>query len=85
MIADWKPIESAPKDRQIMLTDGKRIELGTWAAHLNQYYLDEPTTDEYGNKIDWGYRGGWELNGLTPDEDDRTMDATMWDEMPQLP
>jgi hypothetical protein len=33
-MSDWQPIETAPKDRRILLADAENVETGEWSKEL---------------------------------------------------
>lgn len=41
----WQPIETAPKDRQIMLWDGEYVTQGAWCSHGAGYWLPAEAND----------------------------------------
>ncbi len=52
---DWQPIETAPKNRDIILTDGKLVSQGGWISDLDQ-------GAEYEGQI--GMAGWWSVAGV---------------------
>ena len=86
MKADWKPISTAPKDgTKIMGCEGSAIEPVVWEKEANYRYVDEPVLDKWGEETNYVAQGHWLANGLTSDEEDRTLNPTHWDFMPDLP
>gem|GEM_PF-6904663 len=86
MKAEWKLIDTAPKDgTTILVCEGKNIEPVTWDKDLNEQYVDEPVLDKYGDETNYMTTGGWAANGLTSHEETRQLYPTHWDYLPELP
>jgi hypothetical protein len=35
-VSAWQPIETAPKDADVILTDGRRVSQGGWLSEIDQ-------------------------------------------------
>lgn len=57
---DWKPISTAPQDREIMVTDGVRVSFATWTELF--------TPNMRGEKFVWKCREWGEANPTHWDE-----------------
>lgn len=65
----WKPIEDAPKDRNIILTNGKVVSEGGWLSDMD-------VGAEYEGQC--GMAGWWSVEGMDGK-------PTHWQPMPSVP
>lgn len=54
-VMDWRPISTAPRDRLLLLTDGRRITVGRFGVYVQpESILDERQYDADTRRYGWG-------------------------------
>ena len=71
----WQPIEMAPKDKRILVSDGERVDIASWHDDSGEMLIPDYPKPRW-EKFDNSY---WQTEG------DDWIDVKMWQPLPALP